>query len=353
RARLPREHLAAAAPPRRRPALPSGGDAFAALLGDDPALAEARDRARRFARSTLPVLLLAETGTGKELLARAIHYHGPRAALPFVEINCAAIPDTLLESELFGHEKGAFTGAAERRLGRFELADTGTIFLDEIGEIPPALQVTLLKALEEREIRRVGAARTRKVDARIVAATNRDLHAMVRERTFREDLFFRLNVFPIHVPALRDRPEDIPPLVERTLAELNRRYGQGKRVRPEALDLLARHDFPGNVRDLQNVVERAFILADGRWLEPQHLPIDVQRGGAAAAVTDPGLLREAGLAETLDAVERTILERCLSECGSTHAMARRLGVNQSTVVRKLQKHGLRVPPPRSPAAPRR
>ncbi len=302
-----------------------------------------------------PVLLTGESGVGKGMLARLVHELGPRKGGPFIHVNCGAIPAGLMESELFGYERGAFTGAsAQGKPGLFELADGGTLFLDEVGEIPLALQVTLLKALEEREIRRVGAARTRKVDARIVAATNRDLHAMIRERAFREDLFFRLNVFPVHVPALRERPEDIPPLVERTLAELNRRYGQAKRVRPEALDLLARHPFPGNVRDLQNVVERAFILADGRWLEPQHLPVELQRSGAGPAAADPaGLLREGGLVETLEAVERTILERCLAECGSTHAMARRLGVNQSTVVRKLQKFGLRIPSQGPEGAPRR
>jgi DNA-binding NtrC family response regulator len=182
------------------------------------------------------------------------------------------------------------------------------------------------------------------VDVRIVAATNRDLQAMIRERLFREDLFFRLNVFPVHVPALRERREDVLPLVERTLGELNRKYGKSKRVRPEALDLLARYPFPGNVRDLQNVVERAFILADGKWLEPQHLPPEVQRDGATLDAAEAEVLdREAGLAQMLDAVERRILERCLAECRTTHAMARRLGVNQSTIVRKLQRFGLRIP----------
>ena len=302
-----------------------------------------------------PVLLTGESGVGKGMLARLVHELGPRKGGPFIHVNCGAIPAGLMESELFGYERGAFTGAsAQGKPGLFELADGGTLFLDEVGEIPPALQVTLLKALEEREIRRVGAARTRKVDARIVAATNRDLQAMIRERLFREDLFFRLNVFPVHVPALRERPEDVPPLVERTLAELNRRYRQSKRIRPEALDLLARSAFPGNVRDLQNVVERAFILADGRWLEPQHLPPEMQRGEDAPAAGDAGgLLRSGGLVEALEAVERRLLERSLVECRTTHAMARSLRVNQSTVVRKLRKYGLRVPAQAPPPAKRR
>jgi transcriptional regulator with PAS, ATPase and Fis domain len=302
-----------------------------------------------------PVLLTGESGVGKGMLARLVHELGPRKGGPFIHVNCGAIPAGLMESELFGYERGAFTGAAaEGKPGLFELANGGTLFLDEVGEIPPALQVTLLKALEEREIRRVGAARTRRVDVRIVAATNRDLQAMIRERLFREDLFFRLNVFPVRVPALRERPEDIPPLVERTLAELNRRYRQEKRIRPEALDLLARSAFPGNVRDLQNVVERAFILADGRWLEPQHLPPEVQRGGDATEAGTPGdLLRKGGLVEAVEALERQLLERSLVECRTTHAMARRLGVNQSTVVRKLRKHGLRAPSQAPPPAKRR
>ncbi len=292
-----------------------------------------------------PVLLTGESGVGKGMLARLVHNLGARKDGPFIHVNCGAIPAGLMESELFGYERGAFTGASEHgKPGLFELADRGTIFLDEIGEIPLVLQVTLLKALEEREIRRVGGARARKVDVRIVAATNRDLGAMIRDRLFREDLFFRLNVFPIHVPALRERPEDVLPLVERALGELNRRYGKAKRVRPEALELLARYPYPGNVRDLQNVVERAFVLADGKWLEAQHLPLDVQRGGAAPEPGEPGALDgDAGLAEMLERVERRILERCLSECRTTHAIARRLGVNQSTVVRKLQRFGLRIP----------
>ncbi len=293
-----------------------------------------------------PVLLTGESGVGKGMLARLVHNLGARKNGSFIHVNCGAIPAGLMESELFGYERGAFTGASEHgKPGLFELADGGTLFLDEVGEIPLALQVTLLKALEERETRRVGAARARRIDVRIVAATNRDLQAMIRDRLFREDLFFRLNVFPIRVPALRERPEDVLPLVERALGELNRKYGKAKRVRPEALDLLARYSFPGNVRDLQNVVERAFILADGKWLEAQHLPLEIQRGGGALEPGGSGALldREAGLVEMLEATERRVLERFLAECRTTHAMARRLGVNQSTIVRKLRRFGLRVP----------
>jgi transcriptional regulator with PAS, ATPase and Fis domain len=246
-----------------------------------------------------------------------------------------------MESELFGYDKGAFTGAsAQGKPGLFELADKGTLFLDEVGELQPNVQVALLRAVEAGEIRRVGATRARKVDVRIVAATNRDLQEMVRARLFREDLFFRLNVFPVHIPPLRERPEDVLPLAERFLRELNDRYGKAKRFRAETLEALARQAFPGNVRDLQNLTERAFILADGKWIEPEHLPPEVQGGGPGIALPPPG---GAGLTEQLEGVERAILERAIAECGTTHAMAKRLGVNQSTIVRKLQKLGLRVP----------
>jgi PAS domain S-box-containing protein len=300
----------------------------------------------RVADVASPVLLTGESGVGKGMLARLVHELGPRRAGPFIHVNCGAIPPTLMESELFGYDKGAFTGAsAQGKPGLFELADHGTLFLDEVGELQPNVQVALLKAVEEGEIRRVGSTRARRVDVRIVAATNRDLKEMTRARLFREDLFFRLNVFPIRIPPLRERPEDVLPLADRFLAELNAKYGKAKRFRAEALDLLARYAFPGNVRDLQNATERAFILADGKWIEPQHLPPEIQGAGAAAVPGDAlPPAGEGGLAEVLEGVERRILEQALAECGTTHAMAKRLRVNQSTIVRKMQKLGLRVPP---------
>jgi PAS domain S-box-containing protein len=294
-----------------------------------------------------PVLLTGESGVGKGMLAGLIHNTGGRKNGPFIHVNCGAIPAGLMESELFGYEKGAFTGASdEGKPGLFEMANRGTLFLDEIGEIPLPLQVKLLKVLEENEVRRVGGARVRKLDVRIVAATNRDLREMTRNRLFREDLFFRLNVFPIRIPPLRERPEDVHPLVDRIVAELNRRYKKSRRVRPEMLDLLARYPFPGNVRELQNVVERAFILADGKWIGPEYIPAEIHE---TALSSDPGLVvplphGEAGLSRILAGVERGILERLLSECGTTYAMAERLKVNQSTVVRKLRKLGIRAHP---------
>jgi two-component system nitrogen regulation response regulator GlnG len=316
------------------------------LIGRSPAMVEVYKEIGRVARTEMTVLLMGESGTGKELVARAIHGNSSRARGPFVTVNMAAIPRDLMESELYGHEKGSFTGAVERRPGKFELANGGTLFLDEIGEIPLPLQVKLLKVLEENEVRRVGGARVRKLDVRIVAATNRDLREMTRNRLFREDLFFRLNVFPIRIPPLRERPEDVHPLVDRIVAELNRRYKKSRRVRPEMLDLLARYPFPGNVRELQNVVERAFILADGKWIGPEYIPAEIHE---TALSSDPGLVvplphGEAGLSRILAGVERGILERLLSECGTTYAMAERLKVNQSTVVRKLRKLGIRAHP---------
>jgi len=294
-----------------------------------------------------PVLLTGESGVGKGMLARLIHNLGSRKKGPFIHVNCGAIPSGLMESEFFGYEKGAFTGASEEgKPGLFEMADRGTLFLDEIGEIPLPLQVKLLKVLEESEVRRVGGTQPRKLDVRIVAATNRDLQEMTRNRLFREDLFFRLDVFPIRIPPLRERPEDIPPLIDRTLVELNRRYKKGKRVRPDTLDLLARHPFPGNVRELQNVVERSFILADGKWIGPEHLPTGIQKGSPPPeAGTVARIPRgKEGLEQILAGVEREILERVLLECGTTYAMAERLKVNQSTVVRKLRKLGIRAHP---------
>ena len=294
-----------------------------------------------------PVLLTGESGVGKGMLARLVHNLGIRKKGPFIHVNCGAIPAGLMESELFGYDRGAFTGASgEGKPGLFEMAHQGTLFLDEIGEIPPPLQVKLLKVLEEGEVRRVGATQSKKLDVRIVAATNRDLQEMTRTHLFREDLFFRLDVFPIRIPPLRERPEDIHPLLDRTLGELNRKYKKGKRVRPDTLELLVRYPFPGNVRELQNVVERSFILADGKWIGPEHLPIGIQESPAppesGTMVRIPS--GEEGLERILAGVERDILARLLSECGTTYAMAERLKVNQSTVVRKLRKLGIRARP---------
>ncbi|OYV66614.1 MAG: hypothetical protein B7Z74_10810, partial [Deltaproteobacteria bacterium 21-66-5] len=285
--------------------------------------------ATRVSMVTSPVLLTGESGVGKGLLSKLIHQAGNRKVGPFIHVNCGAIPGNLMESELFGYQKGAFTGASEEgKPGLFELADQGTLFLDEIGEVPLQLQVKMLKVLEESEVRRIGAVRTRKIDVRIVAATNRNLKEMIKAGLFREDLFFRLNVFPIHIPSLRERREDIVPLVDRILAELNRKYRKVKRLSPDTLDLLARYPFPGNVRELQNTMERAFILSDGRLIEPVHLPPEIQRrdgpaenGGGAPAADGGG-----GLEEILGSLERKVLENLWRERRNTYEIAKILKV---------------------------
>ena len=269
---------------------------FDNLVGESPPMLEVLKSVRQIAPSKASVLLLGESGTGKELFAQAIHENSPRKRRPFVKVNCAALPETLLESELFGHEKGSFTGAIAARAGRFELADGGTLFLDEIGEITPTVQVKLLRFLEEHEFERVGGNQTLKVDVRVVAATHRDLEARIREGLFREDLFYRLNVIELHIPPLRERRTDIPILAHHFLkrfAEANDKEVQG--FTDEALALLARHSWPGNVRELENAIERAVVLASEPLLSPAHFPTLVARAAepvvaASSGVQDPGKL---------------------------------------------------------------
>jgi two-component system response regulator FlrC len=254
----------------------------AARAGGDPAivgLAAVQELARKAAKTDATVLLLGESGTGKEVIARAVHRWSERAAGPFVAVNAAALAESLLESELFGHEKGAFTGAQARRAGKFELAHGGTIFLDEIGEIPPAMQAKLLRVLQERAFERVGGTETVTVDVRVVAATNRDLKKRVAEKLFREDLYYRLNVVSVTLPPLRERRTDIRPLAEHFLRELK----PGARFAPETLAALERHDWPGNVRELRNVVERATVLLEGAEVAPADLPSEVLSGTALPA----------------------------------------------------------------------
>jgi DNA-binding NtrC family response regulator len=233
------------------------------MLGDSPVMAGLKQTVERAARSTATVLVRGESGTGKELVARALHEQSPRAAGPFVKVNCAALTETLLTSELFGHEKGSFTGATEQRPGRFELADGGTLLLDEISEISPELQAKLLRVLEEREFERVGGGRPIKVDVRVVATTNRDLGLEVAERRFREDLFYRLNVVPVVIPPLRERAGDVPGLIDHYLATLSAETGAQVTLSDDALALLAAYRWPGNVRELVNVVERLVVLGEG------------------------------------------------------------------------------------------
>src|SRR3989449_3118640 len=252
---------------------PSYERRFEQVIGNSPALEEVLEQVERVAPTDSTVLIQGETGTGKELIAHAIHNISSRCGRPFVRLNCAAIPLDLLESELFGHEKGAFTGAIAQKIGRFEVADKGTLFLDEVGELAPALQPKLLHVLQEQEFERLGGTRTHQVDVRLVAATNRDLADMVKRREFRSDLYYRLNVFPISVPPLRARREDIPALVTHFIEMFSRRMGkQIEHVRPETMSALSSYHWPGKIRELQNLIERAVILSkDGALANP--LPI--------------------------------------------------------------------------------
>lgn len=254
---------------------------FDEIVGNSGKMQEVFKIIERVANSNATVLIRGESGTGKELVARAIHYNSPRASKPFIAVSCAALPETLLESELFGHEKGAFTGAVGQKAGRFELAHQGTLFLDEIPEISPAVQVKLLRALQEREFERVGGTKTVKVDVRLIAATNRDLEQLVADGQFRADLYYRLQVIQIFLPPLRERREDIPALVEHFIAKFNAQNNKNIRyATKEAMDLLMNYSWPGNVRELENAIERAVVLtdADSDLIEPDVLPAAIQAG---------------------------------------------------------------------------
>ena len=300
------------------------------VIGDSPAMRDTLSLVRRVADSPWSVLIQGETGTGKELIARLIHLLGPTPATPFVEVNCAAIPENLFESELFGHEKGAFTGADRQHRGCFERAAGGTLFLDEVGELPPALQSKLLRALQEKRISRVGSERDIVVNVRVVAATNRDLRALCESGGFREDLFFRLNVLDIPVPPLRRRREDIPALVAHFVARDARRP---IRLAPETLDILIRYDYPGNVRELEHIIQRSLTLTRGSLLQPTDLPEEVRRG----AVLDQGLLQE-----RLDTLERDLLLAALEETDWIQTRAAdRLGISERVLRYKMVKYALR------------
>jgi len=306
------------------------------IVGDSGALRHVLDQVEVVAPTDAAVLLLGETGTGKELIARAIHDASGRSERPFIKVNCAAIPGGLLESELFGHERGAFTGAVAQRIGRFELAEGGTLFLDEVGEIPIELQPKFLRVLQEHEFERLGGARTITVDVRVIAATNRDLGDMIVTRCFREDLYYRLNVFPIAIPALRKRPEDIDVLVDHFVGQFARQMNRRIDVIPsEARDALRRHPWPGNVRELQNVVQREVILSlNGRLSLPPF--------GAETSFRLVG-----SDAETLAGNNRTVIARALADSGwvigGPRGAAARLGLPRTTLQSMIKRFGLRLP----------
>jgi transcriptional regulator with PAS, ATPase and Fis domain len=310
------------------------------VLGEDPALKESMLALQRAAGTDATVLLLGESGTGKELMSRALHQLSDRAKGPFVAINCAAIPENLLENELFGHEKGAFTGAVGRKIGKAELAHKGTLFLDEIGDMPLTLQGKILRLVQERQFERVGGLQTLTVDVRVVAATNRDLRALVEEKLFREDLFFRLSVMPIEIPPLRRRRRDIPLLAEAFLQRLAREMGRKDlRLSDAARRALAEHSWPGNVRELSNCIERAAILCDGSVIEPEHLRLDPGPGGgpALADVLDlSGPLAEVRERAADRAEEEAIALAMRDADGDRAAAAAKLGVSLSTLGRRLR-----------------
>jgi two-component system, NtrC family, response regulator AtoC len=330
---------------------------FGNIIGDSAPLREVLDKVEQVAPTNSTVLLRGETGTGKELVAHAIHINSPREDKPFVRVNCAALAPGVLESELFGHEKGSFTGALARRPGRFELADGGTLFLDEVGDLPMEVQIKLLRTLQEREFERVGGAETIKVDVRMISATNRNLEKMIEDGEFREDLYYRLNVFPINLPPLRDRPDDLPPLVTHFIAKFSRQMGvTAAPASAEALARLREYNWPGNVRELENIVERAMILARGAPLGASHL--DFGRRGThttagtgpvaiaavvAAAAAAPAALADDGksLAERLlDSERKEIIAAVDKSRGNIASAARTLGINRSTLYYRLRKHGL-------------
>lgn len=325
------------------------GDGVPLIVGHDPALTQVLVGLERAAATDATVLLEGESGTGKELFARSLHGISPRAAGPFVAINCAAIPETLLESELFGHEKGSFTGAVGRKLGKFEVADGGTLFLDEIGDLPASLQAKILRAVETRSFERIGGTSPIQVDVRIVAATNRDLRARVAAREFREDLFFRLSVFPIQIPPLRERVSDIPLLarffVERSCGELDR---PPLPLSLAAEDRLTGHSWPGNVRELQNCVERAVILCDADELGPHHLdltpapPRQAQTADPWDAVDLSGSFADASRRALREVERRKILAALDEAGGNTGRAADALAIGHRTLVIKMGEHGISV-----------
>jgi DNA-binding NtrC family response regulator len=312
---------------------------------------------QRAAASNIPLLILGESGVGKEVIARCIQGASERSGKPFISVNCGAIPENLVESILFGHEKGSFTGATDKKLGKFVEADGGTLFLDEVGELPLDMQVKLLRVLQEGEVDAVGSRRPTKIDVRIISATNRDLATQVKEGRFREDLYYRLNVFPIEIPSLKERREDLPAMVEHFIGRFNAEEGKAvPGVSPEALSMLMSYDWPGNVRQLENAVFRAVVLSDGGALKPEdfpqisgvapsaphltHAPLQAANDTAdqPVLITDP-----TGELRTLEAIERDLIQFAIDHySGHMSEVARRLGIGRSTLYRKVREYDLKV-----------
>ena len=314
---------------------------FDQLIGKSSLMQEVFEKIKRVAGSKSPVLITGESGSGKELVAHAIHFNGPRCGRPFLPVNCSAMTVSLAESELFGHERGAFTGATARHLGVFEQAAGGTLFLDEVAELPVALQAKLLRVLDTQEIRRVGSEKAVSVDVRILAATHRDLKTEVHAGRFREDLFFRLNVVRIDVPPLRDRADDIPLLAEACLRNLVKEGGvRGTRFAPTAIELLVRHPWPGNVRELENVVAHAALMAKSEEIQPGDLPLELTAAKEWLAALDRLLPAKSPLDATLTAIERHLVHRALAQSNGVQAKAAEiLGISRSLLQYKLKVLG--------------
>lgn len=310
---------------------------FVNIVGTSPKMQEVFEVVRKVVNYDVTILICGESGTGKELIAQAIHHNSPRRDMPFIKLNCAALPETLLESELFGYDKGAFTGAVATKPGRFELAEGGTLFLDEIGDTSLNMQSKLLRVLQEKEFERVGGRQTIKVDVRILAATNKDLKKEVAAKRFREDLFYRLHVVPLFLPPLRERKEDLPALIYQFVKEHNLQFHKNfQTVAPEALAALHRYDWPGNIRELRNVIEKAVLLGEGTSLQLQHLPEEI-RGSAGLTVSHD----TNGEAATIDALEKEHIYQILCETAWNQSKAaERLGIHRNTLREKIKRYGL-------------
>lgn len=315
-------------------------EGFNDIIANSPSMYNVIQLTRRLSDVDSTVLITGESGVGKGVIAKLLHENGNRKEFPFVKVNCGAIPENLIESELFGYESGAFTGSKRNgKKGLFETADKGTIFLDEISELPLNLQVKLLQVIQEREITRVGGVESVPINVRIISATNRDLLALVREGKFREDLYYRLNVVPISIPPLRERPEDIIPMIRIFLNQNNRKMKEHKEIDSRTIAILMKYTWPGNVRELQNIIERLMITTKGTTIMPENLPSFIMEPSVvpetSAAATDGKSLKEA-----LDLAEREILAKAVEKHKTTRAIAKALGVSQPTIVRKLQKYHL-------------
>lgn len=313
------------------------------LIGCSPAMKEVFKELVQVGQSKATVLLRGESGTGKELVAKLIHENSPRAGKPFIKVSCAALSETLLESELFGHEKGSFTGAIQTRKGRFELADGGTIFLDEIGDLPLPVQVKLLRVLQEMEFERVGGVDTLSIDVRTIAATHRELENAILEGTFRQDLYYRLNVVPIRLPPLRERREDIPLLISHFLEKFNKENNKKVSLSNELIQLLIQYDWPGNVRELENCMERLVVLAEEESVNLKNIPpaIETYFNDIQKVTSPPRSSKRVSLAETMQGMEQEALKKTLERCGWVQAKAARLlGMTPRQVAYKIKKYKL-------------